>query len=156
MKRPSQIPIPCGIEPSFFIFLFLALSFLAILLGAGCSSRDIEGRVTDPFGNGLADVTVQVQKTTFRVTSSRDGHYTIDYVPGTFAVEFAKPGYTTQTLELAIQQKMRFPAEAVILYPIPSNPGLYYLGDRELVLLPRSTVRVSRIEGEWNKPSERV
>lgn len=154
MNRPLHIAIPCGVEPSFLNFLFLALSFLALLLGAGCSSRDIEGRVADPFGNGLADVTVQVQKTTFRATSGRDGHYALDYVPGTFAVEFVKPGYTTQTLELAIQQKMRFPAETVILYPIPSNPGLYYLGDRELVLLPRSTVRVSRIEGEWNKPSE--
>lgn len=154
MKRPLQMAIPCGVEPSFFIFLFLALFFLAILLGAGCSSRDIEGRVIDPFGNGLADVTVQVQKTTFRATSGRDGHYAIDYVPGTFAVEFAKPGYTTQTFELAIQQKMRFPAETVILYPIPNNPGIYYLGDRELVLVPRSTVRVLRIKGEWNKPSE--
>ncbi len=105
----------------------MMFALLAILLPftIGCERKDIQGLVRDPFGNGLDSVSVQVLKSAFISTTNKKGAYASDYVPGTFMLKFSKPGYTTMHLELAIQQKMRFPAELVVMYPIPPEAGFY-------------------------------
>lgn len=103
--------------------LILVVSLFFLL--NGCSKKNIEGTVSDPFGKGLAGVEVQILKSQFKATTSSDGKYSIEYVPGTFTIQYAKVGYTTHKLDLNIQQKSKFPAELVTLYPIPKSEGFF-------------------------------
>jgi hypothetical protein len=82
----------------------------------------------DPFENRMEGVSVRVVGSAFSAETDKSGRYAVDYVPGSFSVEFSKPGYTTIELWLSIAEKTRFPAEPVVMYPIPDKPGLYYIG----------------------------
>lgn len=99
------------------------------LVGCGKKER-IEGVVQDAFGNPLKDVSVKIEKTTFTSITDGSGKYSIDYAPGAIKLIFSKENYTTINLELSIQQKSYFPAELIVLYPIPKEKGLFYI-DKE-------------------------
>jgi hypothetical protein len=107
---------------------YLAMPILAITLVA-CGGKDerIEGTVLDPFGNPIAEADVKVQKSTFTARTDRSGKYSLDYAPGALSISFSKPGYTTQKLELNIQQKSHYPAEPMVLYEIPKDGAIYYV-----------------------------
>lgn len=122
---------------------------VALPLVIGCERKDIYGLVQDPFGNGLDSVSVQVVKSAFTSSTNDKGEYAIDYVPGAFALKFSKPGYTTMSLELTIQQKMRFPAEAVVMYPMPQETGFYYVGEKGLLKLEGSGIRAAQWQTGW-------
>jgi len=101
----------------------------------GCSKKDIEGLTKDPFGKGISGVSVQILKSEFKSTTDGNGKYSLDYVPGTFTIQYSKDGYTTIKLNLAIQQKSKFPAEPIVMYPIPKREGIHYIGDTGLIQL---------------------
>lgn len=116
-------------------FVFLIMASILII---GCEKNEkIEGKVEDIFGNPLKDVTIKIQKSTFSSTTDGSGSYSLDYAPGTIALVFSKPGFTTSNLELNIQQKTRYPAEVITLYPIPQEDGVFYIdiANRRLVKL---------------------
>ncbi len=127
-----------------FAFLTIVLPF-----AIGCERKDIQGLVRDPFGNGLDSVNVQVVKSTLTAATNAKGEYAIDYVPGTFMLKFFRTGYTTMSLELTIQQKMRFPAETVVMYPIPQEAGFYYVGAKELIKLDATGIRAQQWQTGW-------
>lgn len=137
--------------------LWACYSFVIFIIGItiliGCSkSEKIEGVVKDIFGNPLSDVTVKIEKSTFSDKTDSSGRYSLDYVPGSINVVFSKEGYTTKNLTLDIQQKAYFPAETMVLYPIPPNNTLFYIDmdSKQLVKLdPNSKIekRVKKNEG---------
>jgi len=108
----------------FFSLLGIILSLLIL---TSCGSKKIEGKVEDVFGNPLSNVKVKIDKSTFSTTTNSSGEYSIDYAPGNIKLYFIKDGYTTQTLTLNIQQKSKYPAEKIVLYPIPKERGMYYV-----------------------------
>lgn len=113
--------------------VILVLGF-SLFMMSGCSGKkQVEGIVQDLFGNGVEGVSVQVIKSRFATTTDKAGHYSVDYAPGTFTINFSKPGYTTHKLDLTIQEKTKFPAETVVMYPIPEGKGMYYIGEKELI-----------------------
>ena len=122
-------------------------TIIAMLTGAlllnGCGSSDrIVGDVKDIFGTPLGDVSVTVEKSGFQAKTRSDGGFNLDYAPGQFVVKFAKPGFTTHLLELNLHQKAKYPTGEVVLYPIPSQKGVFYV-DREkkqLIELPTNNV----------------
>ncbi len=101
----------------------------------GCSKKDIGGVTKDPFGKGISGVSVHILKTQFKSTTDGNGRYSLDYVPGTFTIQYSKDAYTTIRLDLAIQQKSKFPAEPIVMYPIPKEKGIHYIGGSKLIQL---------------------
>jgi hypothetical protein len=117
------------------------LFIMAILLLNGCGSSEIQGTVKDPFGNNMEGVEVSIEKSDLKSSTGKDGRYSIPYVLGTFALKYSKPGYTTQKVSLTIAEKTRFPAQTVTIYPIPKEPGLYYIGEKSLIKMsPNKTI----------------
>ena len=111
------------------------LLFLIICLMLPACSKNIEGKVTDVFGNGVAGVAIKIDKSNYTTTTDNTGKYSLEYAPGSFSVKYAKSGYTTMRVDLNLQQKTKFPAEEVVMYPIPKEQGVYYIGDKELIKL---------------------
>jgi hypothetical protein len=128
------------------------LSIIILILLAGCGSSEIEGIVKDPFGNGLEGVTISILNSNLKTKTDKNGVYVINYVMGTFTLQYSKPGYTTHKINLTLQEKTRFPAQPVILYPIPTEAGIYYIGDKSLIKLPSSEI----IEQETKEKSKNM
>jgi len=96
---------------------------------AGCSPEPrVTGKVFDGFGKPVLGATVQVQGTTFIVSTDTSGEYSLPYVPGTFTVDIHKQGFTSAHFSLNITSPMKYPAALVTLLPIPQTPGFYLLG----------------------------
>lgn len=132
--------------------LFVLSFGIYLSLVSGCGKKDIQGVVQDPFGKGIEDVEVQIVNTTFMANSDKEGHYAIDYVPGTFTVKYSKPGYTTHHLNLTIEQRSKFPAAMITVYPLPSGEGIFYMRENEVVPLARKPIRENEIRTGrgWN------
>lgn len=119
----------------------LLIIILLVILGLGCGRKGVKGVVKDPFGKGIQGVSVKIVNSTISSLTDANGCYFIEYVPGMFTIKFSKQGYTMHTLDLALQKKALFPAETMIMYPIPDEQGVYYIGEKELVKLKSHTVK---------------
>lgn len=118
---------------------------MVVLLLNGCGSSEIQGTVKDPFGNNMEGVEVTIEKSDLKSSTGKDGRYSIPYVLGTFILKYSKSGYTTQKITLTITEKTRFPAQTVMLYPIPTEPGLYLIGEKNLIKLSPSKIVMQEI-----------
>jgi hypothetical protein len=106
----------------------LAGWFLLILV-MGCSPEPlVTGQVFDEFGKPVVGAIVQIQGTTFRDTTDSTGKYSVSYVPGNFAVDVQKQGFTSAHFALNIASPMQYPAAPVTLIPLPTTPGFYLFG----------------------------
>lgn len=134
-----------------FLLMVVWLMVSSVFICA-CGGKKIEGVVVDPFGRPVDSVLVQVETTTFQSLTNKQGQYRIDYAPGKVTLLFSKPGFTTHEMTLDIQQKMKFPAESLMVYPKPSTPGMYSLSDTGLVALltiPKG-VNVTERRADWD------
>jgi hypothetical protein len=61
-----------------------------------------------------------------------------------------KDGHTTHKLELTLSEKTLFPAEQILMYPIPKEKGIYFLHSNKLVGLEPLSVT----EKEYEKNSK--
>jgi hypothetical protein len=132
-----------NLKPSVFFLM-------TVLLMNGCGSSEIQGTVKDPFDNNMEGVEVTIEKSDFKSSTGKDGRYSIHYVLGTFTLKYSKPGYTTQKITLTITEKTRFPAQAVTIYPIPKEQGLYYIGEKNLIKMSPGKIYMQEIQN----PSE--
>jgi hypothetical protein len=126
--------------------------WLIVLFGTlftiGCGeSKKIEGVVLDLFGDPIPNVAVQVEKSEFRDITDSEGRYQLDYVAGNINVLFSAEGYTTESLELNIQEKAFFPASPTTLYPMPDESGVFLVDrkNKTLVNLVKSDIKKSNI-----------
>lgn len=142
-----------------FRALLVGLMIVMVCLGGCGKKKRIEGTVYDVFGNPLKDVTVKIEKTTFTAITDNSGHYSLEYAPGPIKLIFSKDGYTTMSLNLNIQQKVHYPAEPVVLYPIPKDSGMFYIDfeRKQLVKIePNCKVVVTKTQNQgyllptWN------
>jgi hypothetical protein len=118
----------------------LALWLVAGFLG--CTKPPvIHGRVVDVFQKPIAGADVSIPKTTFTAVSGSDGRYTIGYAPGQFDLSVRKPAYASTMIPLSVTQAADLPAADAVLYPIPPEPGIYYIGPDRLVPLPERKVQ---------------
>lgn len=124
-----------------------AIGVLLALMLTGCGKPDrVEGEVKDAFGRPLSDVAVEVEKSTFSAKTDKLGRYSVDYAPGAFSLKFRKAGYTTIRLDLDIQQKAHFPAQPIVLYPLPNEEGFYYLNTNDLLKLERANIAEQEVK----------
>jgi len=126
------------------VLLASTFAFLA------CSAPRIHGTVLDPFGKGIEGVSVKIETSAFEATTDANGEYAIDYAPGALHLRFFKNGYTTRTLDLSLNQKSDFPAEKILMYPIPGERGMFYISSDSLVPLAVADVRRSDQKGTWS------
>jgi hypothetical protein len=126
--------------------------WLIVLFGTlftvGCGeSKKIEGVVLDLFGDPIPNAAVQVEKSEFRDITDSEGRYQLDYVAGNINVLFSAEGYTTESLELNIQEKAFYPASPTTLYPMPDESGVFYVDrkNKTLVNLAKSDIKKSNI-----------
>lgn len=116
------------------------------LLAVGCQGPSIEGKVVDPFQKPLRDVAISIEKSAYQATTDSSGGYSLKYAPGVFTIRYAKPSFTTVRLELTLTEKTLFQAQAAVLYPIPSEAGLYHIGTSDLTALVSSqTARINSV-----------
>ena len=117
---------------------------IAIVLLNGCGSNEIQGTVKDPFGNGIEGVTVSIEQSDLRSSTGKDGRYSITAILGTFILQHSKPGYTTQKITLTSRRNTPFPAQTLTMYPIPPEPGLYYVGAKSLMKMSLAKIAVRK------------
>ena len=122
------------------------LPLILLLLSCG-KKTDINGKVVDPIGNGMQGVSVMIENSSFKSVTDENGNYSIDYAPGSFKLIYSKSGYTTHELELNLSTKVNYPADSVVMYPIPENEGIYFLDGNRLVSLCELQVK----EREWSQ-----
>jgi len=99
----------------------------------------------------MKDVTIKIEKSTFTAVTGNSGQYSLDYAPGSIKLIFSKDGYTTMNLDLNIQQKVHYPAELMVLYPIPKDSGMFYIdsGNKQLVKLePNCKVEETKTQSQ--------
>jgi hypothetical protein len=119
------------------------LFLIALLLLTGCGKNEIQGTVTDPFGNGIEGVTVSIERSDLHSSTGKNGHYSIPAILGTFTVKYSKPGYATQKITLISRRNTPFPLQTVIIYPIPKEPGLYYVGKKSLIKMSPGKIEMT-------------
>ncbi len=128
------------------------LFLIAIVLLNGCGRNEIQGTVKDPFGNGIEGVTVSIEKSDLHSSSGKDGRYSIPAILGTFILKYSKPGYTTQKITLTSQRNTPFPAQTATIYPIPQEPGLYYVGAKSLMKMSPAKIAVRQTRNITGDP----
>lgn len=106
-----------------------------------CTKPMIHGRVVDVFSKPLTGAEVSILKTTFKAVSGADGRYMIEYAPGQFELSVKKPSYASTTISLNVTQTSELPAADVVLFPIPPEPGIYYIAPDRLIPLPERGIQ---------------
>ena len=133
-----------GIYSLLFLLSLVIIGFSMLSCG---NQYKIIGQVIAPDSTGVEGVTIKVDNSTFSAVTDNKGKYSIDYAPGSFKLIFSKNGHTTHTIDLNITAKTIFPAETVMIYPIPEKKGIYYLDGNQLIEIKASAVR----EREWTR-----
>lgn len=127
------------------------IHFLMFALFNLCYGQ-ITGNILDMFGNPVDGATIQIDNTSISSKSNSEGEYSIDYVPGKVKVIFSKPGYSTDTLMVDIYTQTKFPAKSIRLYEIPSERGLWALGENSYIKLSDGKIHFSEKDFSWNHP----
>jgi hypothetical protein len=134
-------------------YLKSAILFLiALLLLHACGRNEIQGKVTDPFGNGIEGVTVSIERSDLHSSTGKDGRYSIPAILGTFKVKYSKPGYTTHQITLTNRRNTPFPPQNLTIYPIPQEPGLYYVGEKNLIKMSPAKIAVRQTREKTGDP----
>ncbi len=126
-------------------FRFTLNSILCLVLtscGILGSDAVIEGKVVDNFGNPIAGANVQIENTAFQGTTDNTGQFEIEYAPGTLTLKISLDGYTPHSLDLQINEGLRYPLSKTVLYKKPPRNGVFLVGrDNYIPLLRASIIR---------------
>ena len=116
--------------------IFPLIGVLAFLtLCSGCAKAEIFGAVVDQGQRPLDGVRINILNSSFTTRTGKVGKYRIDCLPGKFTVAFSKKGYATTRLDLNLEKRHSYPAETVILWKIPADPGIYVVDSGQYVPL---------------------
>lgn len=130
----------------------LAMAVLAAADLVCCSRAVLSGRVMDPFGKGIAGASISIEGTSISAMTDADGNYQVRYIPGQFKLHIRKDdNYTSSTVPYNIAESTEVPAAAVVLYPRPSEPGIYFVGKDKLQRLDSAQLRKQKIRNpiQW-------
>jgi len=96
---------------------------------AACNRSLISGKVVNIKGEALPGVAVQVEGARYQALTDGLGQYRIPYVPGEVVLHFMKTGYTPGTLVLSASSPREIEAQAVSLWELPLDKGVYLYED---------------------------
>jgi hypothetical protein len=99
----------------------------------------------DAFHHPIPGATVAVEGTSFSTVTDSMGKYAVQFVPGQFKVVVKRDGFTTFTSSYNIAQSTSLPASEVMLYPRPTESGIFYIGKEKLVPLAASILRSEQV-----------
>jgi hypothetical protein len=116
------------------------VALLAALIG--CSKPVVKGTVVDVFKKPLPDAAVAIEGTSFSTTTNSYGKYALQFVPGQFKVVAKRDGYTTSSITFNVSESAEVPAADIMLYPQPTEPGIFFVGKEKLESL--TTFRLRR------------
>ena len=111
------------------IALLLALALTADPAFAQRGNGRMQGRVLDPEGNGLAEVTVtafnpDVSPSTLEGSTKEGGRWSIlGFARGAWKFTFSKDGYISYEVDVSVSAANRNPDLEVTLNPIPEGAG---------------------------------
>ena len=111
--------------------LFSIILLLAVITFSGCSKPEIDGKVVDYYNQPISEVNVSVQGTQFSSSTNANGAYSIGFVPGKVQLKFVKSGYAEATKTFDIASETSFPAEQMQLMKLPTDKGIWFLGDND-------------------------
>ncbi len=135
----------------------LAGSFI-LATAVGCQQMpvgrkaEVTGKIVDNFGGPVSGVSISVSGSNYRATSRGDGSYSIQYAPGQFALHFQKSGYVPAYLHLALATEGAFPADTVVIYKLPAQPGIFFVSPNAYLPLATSCGTFSRRMGGRGSP----
>lgn len=107
---------------------FASICCVILLAAAGCERATVHGTVVDERGQLLPGVIVTVERTREQDLSDAMGAYSIQFRPrGTHILHYQKTGFTPAMLELSIDSPRAVQANAVEMWRVPPNPGVFIL-----------------------------
>lgn len=103
----------------------IVVAGVCLIVLAACNRSLISGKVVNIKGEALPGVAVHVEGTRFQALTDGLGQYRIPYTPGKVVLHFMKTGYTPGTLEIAADSPRQIEAQAVSLWELPLDKGVY-------------------------------
>lgn len=125
------------------VVLLCGVGLLALFIWS--HQNQIHGKVADAFGDPLADVQVSIKGTPHLSESKGSGSYSMDYSPGYSVIEYRKDGYYPHKIELNLAKNKSNSLDAVILYPKPSETGIFLIDHKSKQLIKLVENTMSRV-----------
>jgi hypothetical protein len=117
---------------------------LAVLGLCGCGpTAQLRGKVADGFGEPLKAVQVSIATTDLKTATGSDGEFKLRYIPGKFVVNFRKDGYTGASLNQEVATETQVPLQRVVLYKLPSAPGIWLFAEHDYVGLGQGKLTIT-------------
>ncbi len=98
---------------------------VAVLGGASCDNKVVEGSVESHKGERLPGVVVTVDGTRFQAMSNAQGVYKVRHGGPPVVLHFFKTGYAPGILELIVPEEGRIEAESIELWRLPVSHGVW-------------------------------
>lgn len=128
----------------------VALGTLCVMLttvpATAATKTTIAGKVVDGFGQPVPGVRITVANSAFEATTNANGDYAVESAPGPVAFFYQKAGYSSARLEMELAAAPRTSAQPVTLWPVPPQPGMWFLGQAQYRPLTRGTLAVESKE----------
>ncbi len=122
------------------------LTVLVVVLFAGCEQGVVlRGMVYDTQDHALPGVAVTVRGTSYQDATDALGRYEIRCLPGVLELEFAKTGYTPARLTVPVADYQPVEAEAIRLWNLPPEKGVFLLENHRYRALTRTEPREYRL-----------
>lgn len=99
---------------------------LSILL-AGCQRMTVQGTVTGPTGDPIADARIAVVGSLCHGRTDAEGHFSVPCTPGDLDVAVMQQGYVSRNVKVKATERQPYPLGKIQLLPIPESSGLYVL-----------------------------
>lgn len=98
---------------------------VAVLGGASCDNKVVEGSVESHKGERLPGVVVTVDGTRFQAMSNAQGVYKVRHGGAPVVLHYFKTGYAPGILEPSVPQEGRVEAEPLQLWRLPVSHGVW-------------------------------
>lgn len=109
---------------------------VALILATGCGgSEGLHGQVVDIWGNPVPEATVVVEGESERPTTDAQGNFTLPLKEGKQRIKAGREGYIQEHVEIEVVPGAEPPTPILRLYPKPSEPGFYVVGQGEYTRL---------------------
>ncbi len=142
------------------LFLFLILLLHSCVISDLNDPSNISGKVTDPTGKGLSDVTIGIKtsSTETSIITSEDGTYNINLQGGGIAVlTFSKEGFTSQTSSILIKGgekkifdiKLNLLSEDAYLIMNIDKKTISNVGETFFITISTNTNYYAEWQAEW-------
>lgn len=124
------------------------LVLLMVVALPSCRNARVEGRVMDALGSNLEGVTIRIENSAHTAETNSGGMFSIPFTPGQFTLVLEKDGFLSQSFDLSVMAKERYPLADVALFLRPPGNEVYHVRRDGYFPIPKQKLaRHSRLTG---------